>query len=366
MKYEPHKYQDHATTHLLENPYAGLFLDMGLGKSVATLSAIIPLLEDFTISKVLIIAPLTVAAHTWPEEIRKWDHTRHLKFSLILGSVQDRLKGLKPGADIYIINRENVPWLVSHLQSAWGFDMVVIDELSSFKSADAIRFKSLRMVRPKISRVVGLTGTPAPNGLIDLWPQLYLLDLGERLGKTISHYRNTYFRPAKTNGHIVYSYALKKEAETAIHNKISDICISMSAKDYLELPERINNFLKVDLAPEIKKQYIEFERVEILKIADQEITTLNAAALTNKLLQFCNGAIYDEKKNYHEIHQSKIEALQDIIDEAQGKPVLVFYSYQSDFKRIKARKLESREDIEKWNRGKFRYFWRILHRRGMG
>lgn len=355
MNYEPHKYQDHATTHILNHSYCGLFLDMGLGKTVATLTAICDLLNNLAVTKILIIAPLRVAEETWPVEIKKWDHTKHLKYSLVLGSIQERLKGLYAPADIYIINRENVPWLVSQMQSAWNFDMVVIDELSSFKSSQAIRFRSLRMVRPKINRVVGLTGTPAPNGLIDLWPQLYLLDMGERLGKTVSGYRNTYFRPDKTNGHIVYSYKIKKQGEEMIYQKIGDICISMSAKDYLELPERINNYVSIKLKD--YQRYKDFEKEEIIKIIDHgEITAMSAAGLVNKLLQFANGALYDEEKNIHEIHDQKIEALQDIIMEAQGQPVLVFYSYQSDYIRIQKKikgtiLLKSKEDIEKWNCG---------------
>lgn len=360
MKYKPWPYQDYATKHIIENPCSGLFMDMGLGKTVATLTAINKLMyEDLEVDKVLVIAPKRVAEDTWTTETLKWDHLRHLRLSIVLGSEKQRKEALKQKADIYVINRENVAWLVGLYQNAFPFDMVVIDELSSFKSAKTIRFKSLRMVRPLVKRVVGLTGTPAPNSLIDLWPQLYLLDMGERLGKNITRYRETYFRPNRRNGHVVFDYKLLDGSQKAIYNKISDICISMKAKDYLQLPERITKDVRIYLSERDKLKYDEFERDQILAIEDaDEISAVNAAALTNKLLQFANGAIYDVNKDWHSVHPAKLEALEETVEAATGQPVLIFYSYKHDLERIKKklkaykpRTLDSREDIKAWNRG---------------
>lgn len=370
MKYNPHPYQDHATRHIIDNPFAGLFLEMGLGKTVSTLTAIDQLIKDLTVTKVLVIAPLKVAEDTWSTEVGKWDHLNHLRISKVLGSEKERIKALRTEADIYVMNRENVVWLVKFYQSAFPFDMLVIDELSSFKSAKAARFKALRMVRPKINRVVGLTGTPSPNGLLDLWPQLYLLDMGERLGKTLTGYRERYFRPAKQNGHIVYSYKLNDTEdvdllgegywEKEIHEKIADICISMKAVDYLQLPERLDVEVPIRFNDDIRMQYEQFEREQVLRLidADGEISAPNAAALSTKLLQFANGAIYDEAKNWHEIHQAKLQALAEILDVAQS-PVLVFYSYKHDLERIKRslaafkpKELKTSADITDWNAGK--------------
>jgi len=361
MIYTPHPYQDFATTHIIENPFSGLFLDMGLGKTVSTLTAIDQLINDyFEINKVLVIAPLRVAQDTWTTESKKWDHLKHLRLSVVLGSERERKEALQAKADIYVINRENVAWLVGYYQSAFPFDMVVIDELSSFKSAKAIRFKSLRMVRPKVRRVVGLTGTPAPNGLIDLWPQLFLLDQGVRLGKTITGYRERYFTPGKRNGAVVFDYKLRAESEQLIYDKIGDICISMKAKDYLSLPERINRTIEINLPANIQKKYDEFERDQVLALEDSEdISAINAAALSTKLRQFANGAIYDDQKNWHEVHDIKLEALSEIVEAANGQPVLIFYSFIHDLERIsktlksyKPRQLKSSEDIADWNAGK--------------
>lgn len=360
MKYKPWPYQDYATKHIIENPGSGLFMDMGLGKTVATLTAINKLMyEDLEVDKVLVIAPKRVAEDTWTTETLKWDHLRHLRLSIVLGSEKQRKEALKQKADIYVINRENVAWLVGLYQNAFPFDMVVIDELSSFKSAKAIRFKSLRMVRPLVKRVVGLTGTPAPNSLIDLWPQLYLLDMGERLGKNITRYRETYFRPNRRNGHVVFDYKLLEGSQKAIYNKISDICISMKAKDYLQLPERITKDVHIYLSERDKSKYDEFERDQILAIEDaDEISAVNAAALTNKLLQFANGAVYDVNKDWHSVHPAKLEALEETVEAATGQPVLIFYSYKHDLERIKKklkaykpRTLDNRDDIQAWNRG---------------
>lgn len=362
MRYIPHPYQDFATEHVINNPEAGLFLDMGLGKTVSTLTAVDRLMNDyFEIDKVLVIAPKRVAEDTWTTESAKWDHLKHLRLSVVLGSERERKEALKAKADIYVINRENVAWLVGYYQSAFPFDMIVIDELSSFKSAKAIRFKSLRMIRPKVKRVVGLTGTPAPNGLIDLWPQLYLLDQGTRLGKTITGYRERYFTSGRRNGQVIFNYNLKAESEKAIYDKIGDICISMKAKDYLSLPERINHTIEVKLPKEIQDRYDEFEKQQVLSIleSDTDISAVNAAALSTKLRQFANGAVYDSEKNYHVVHDEKLEALEEVVEAANGQPVLIFYSFQHDLERIqkrlkayKPRILEGASDIEEWNAGK--------------
>lgn len=357
-----HQYQQHAIEHIIDNPYSALFLEPGLGKTICTLTAITKIKP----AKTLIIAPKRVAEDTWSTEAAKWDHLKHLTLSLVLGDAGKRKSALARKADIYVINRENVPWLIGYLAGSWPFDMLAIDELSSFKSPKAIRFKSLRMVRPKIKRVLGLTGTPAPNGLLDLWPQIYLLDMGERLGKTITGYRNMYFSPGLQKNHVVYKYNLEGQKddgllgagiyEKEIYDKISDICISMKAEDWLSLPERINRVVDVRLQPATQDKYNEFEKKQVLAFAEQEVTALNAAALTNKLLQFSNGAVYDNDKSYHEVHADKIEALGEIIEAANGHPVLVFYSYKSDVERIKQHlkaykpyALDGPGDIKRWN-----------------
>ena len=361
MIYNPHNYQDHATEHIMENTECGLFLDMGLGKTVSTLTAINRLMfEDFEVNRVLVIAPKKVAEDTWIGERDKWDHLKHLKLSIVLGTERQRLTALRTKADIYVINRENVAWLVSHYGLGWPFDMVVIDELSSFKSAKSVRFKHLRTIRPKIKRMVGLTGTPAPNGLLDLWPQMYLLDQGQRLGKTLTGYRQQYFTPGDRNGHIVYDYELKKGNDQQIYDKISDICISMKAVDYLELPKRIDRIKEVHLPPAVMEKYFEFEKNLILSLEDTEdISALNAAGLTNKLLQFANGAVYDDQKNWHEVHKEKLEALEEDMEAANGQPVLCFYSYRHDLERIlkhfKAYKpvlIKGSAEIQLWNEKK--------------
>jgi SNF2 family DNA or RNA helicase len=349
MIYTPHPYQDHATDHIIDHPYCGLFLDMGLGKTVATLTAIDRLMFDnCEVSKVLVIAPKRVAEDTWTTEKEKWDHLQHLRISKVLGTERQRKEALKAKADIYIINRENVVWLIAHLQGYWPFDLVVVDELSSFKSSKAQRFKALRMVRPKMKRVVGLTGTPAPNSLMDLWPQLYLLDQGERLGKTITSYREKYFNPGAKNGHVVYEYKLKtvsdieKELigadyyEKKIYELIGDICISMKKEDYLDLPKRIDHVVEVTLSAKVMQQYREFEKKQVLTLFgnDEEISVPNAAALTNKLMQFANGAVYDEKRDWHEVHTAKLEALEELVEAANGQSVLNFYTFRHDQERI--------------------------------
>ncbi|WP_235836404.1 DEAD/DEAH box helicase [Enterococcus timonensis] len=330
-----------------------------MGKTLASLTAIDELLNTFeVIQNVLVIAPLSVAEKTWTDEIEKWDQLNHLTFSKILGPQKKRLEALQKKADVYLINRENVVWLVEHFKRDWPFKTVIIDELSSFKDPSAKRFKALRKVRPFMERVIGLTGTPAPNSLLDLWPQIYLLDQGERLGKTITEYRSKYFTPGQKNGHIVYSWELVPGAEKAIHEKIGDICVSMKAKDYLQLPPRTNNIVNVELSATDWKKYKELERDYVLELPDSDVVALNAATLSNKLLQLANGCIYDENREPQIIHEKKLDALQQIIEEAQGQPVLVFYQYKHDLSRIQnkfkqARLLDvSTGDIQKWNEGK--------------
>jgi len=357
-----HEYQKKAVEHIITHRYCGLFLEMGLGKTVSTLTAVEKLMYDYLeVSSVLVIAPKRVAETVWEEEAQNWEHLRHLTFSKIVGTEKKRIEALHRKADIHIVSRDNIAWLCTVCASSLPFDMVVIDELSSFKNHQSQRFKALRLARPWIKRVVGLTGTPAPNGLIDLWPQIYLMDRGERLGKTITQFRARYFTPGKSNGYIVYNYNLQGGAEQAIRDKISDICISMQAVDYLQMPMLTSNIVKLKMPKEIADSYKQFEKDNVLKLisADTEITALNAAGLSNKLLQFANGAIYDEDKNVYPIHDIKLDALEEIIEEACGKPVLVAWTYQFDrdrilerFKKLKPRQLKTSQDIADWNAGK--------------
>lgn len=365
-------YQRRAIDHLLEHPYAGLFLDMGLGKTVSTLTAVNAMLLTGQAGKVLIVAPKRVAESVWHTEAAQWSHLKHLSFSLVLGPERRRKEALQAKADIYVTTRDLVCWLQAYCGSKFPFDTVIIDELSSFKHAKSARFKALRMLRPQVKRVIGLTGTPMPNGLLDLWPQLYLLDMGERLGKTIGQYRDKYFNEGKRNGHVVYSYNIKREKgndllgediyEREIYSKISDICISMKAEDYLELPKRIDQDVVIELPPAEMKQYLEFERDQVLALAGSgEITAMSAAALTNKLLQYANGAVYKADKEQAEpyvvVHDLKISALEQDLEAANGNPFLLFYQYKHDVERIthqlkeyKPRLLQNADDILAWNR----------------
>lgn len=356
MKFVPYPYQEAAIRWVLDRPASGLFLGMGMGKTVVTLTAINELLFDrLEAARVLVIAPLRVARDTWAREAAKWDHLRRLRVSVVLGDARERLAALERPAEVYVINRENVPWLCETLFD-WPFDMVVIDELSSFKSVQAKRFKALRKVRGRIRRIVGLTGTPAPNGLIDLWPQIYLLDRGERLGKTVGAYRARYFTPDRANGHIVYSYRLLPGADEAIQARIADVCMSLRKEDYLSLPGQLYETVEITPPPALLKQYRQFERDRIMEAmdGDGEIVALNAAALTGKLLQFANGAIYDDNGNSHLIHNLKLDALEDLIEAANGEPVLVFYAFKHDrdriMRRVSCRELVTSEDIDAWNR----------------
>ena len=361
-----HNYQTGAVDHIINNPFSGLFLDMGLGKTVSTLTAINRLLfEELAVRKVLVIAPKRVAETVWSMECEKWEHLKHLRISKITGPGEAKRKeALNAKADIYIIGRDNVAWLCGLYGGlTLPFDMLVIDESSSFKSPKSLRFKALRRVQPSFDRVVLLTGTPAPNSLIDLWPQLYLLDRGERLGKTIGVYRDRYFSPNQRNGAIIYNYKLKNSGEEEIHRQISDVCMSMKATDYLDMPERIDNIIRLDLSPDIKKQYRDFERSQILELVEDEgeITALNAAALSNKLLQFANGAVYDENKNVHEVHTAKLEAIEEIIENANGHPVLIAWTYRHDAARLKKRlkkydpvEFKTEQHYKDWNAGKIK------------
>lgn len=359
MKYRPHDYQQYATRYVETHPIAALLLDMGLGKTVTTLTAIFDLLFDsFDVSKVLIIAPLRVARHTWPQEIEKWEHLSLLRYSVAVGTEAERLTALKAKADIYIINRENVPWLVNSSHLPFDYDMVVIDELSSFKSHQSMRFKALMRVRPKVKRIVGLTGTPSSNGLMDLYAEFKLLDMGERLGRLIGQYRASYFKPGRTNGYIVYNYVPLPGAEEAIYDKISDITISMKAADHLNMPELVSSEYAVDLSEKEREKYNGLKKELVLQVPDGEITAANAAALTGKLSQMANGAIYDDNGGVVTIHDRKLDALEDIIEAANGKPVLVAYWFKHDLTRIEERltklgvvyqSLQSDSSIQRWN-----------------
>ncbi len=361
MNFKPWNYQKYAINHILDHEASGLFLDMGMGKTVSSLTAIDDLLFLGEATKVLVIAPKRVAEDTWSTEVEKWDHLKHLRISKILGTPRKRLEAAESDADIYVTNRENVEWLVDNYFKHWKWDTLIIDELSSFKSSKAKRFRALKKVRPYFKRIVGLTGTPAPNSLIDLWPQLYLLDGGERLGKTITGYRERYFVPGDRNQFVVFNYNLREGAEEAIHNKISDICVSMKADDYLDMPERIDNIVRIDMPKKALKEYEELEKELIIQLDDEDISASNSAVLTGKLLQMCNGAIYaDETKEVINIHDEKLNALMDIIEAANGKPVLIFYSFKHDLIRIKdylnknkikGQELGGPEDIKKWNDG---------------
>lgn len=361
MKYKPHSYQEYAIRYIETHPISALLIDMGLGKTSITLTAIRNLLFDsFEVCKVLVIAPLRVAKNTWTDEIKKWEHLSTLTYSLIIGNENERLSALNEQTDIYIINRENVDWLVNKSGYKFDFDMVVIDELSSFKNHQSKRFKSLMKVRPLVKRIVGLTGTPSSNGLMDLFAEFKILDMGKRLGYFIGQYRNTYFKPDKMNGPIVYSYKPLPNAENAIYEKISDITVSMKANEYLKMPELVVSDYEAQLSDKEKNHYDEMKKNLVLEIAEGEITASNAASLSNKLCQMSNGAIYDDKQNIIEIHSRKLDALEDIIESMNGKPLLVAYWYKHDFERIAERleslhipfsKLDTDTSISKWNKG---------------
>lgn len=357
-KFEPHAYQRYCINRLLVDDVLALFLDLGLGKTVITLTAVNDLKYNrFAIRRVLVVAPKKVAEASWSMEAAKWEHLKHMRVVPVMGDQRKRIRALNTPGDVWVIARDNLAWLVEHYRNAWPFDMVVLDELSSFKNHQAKRFKVLTWVRPHIKRIVGLTGTPAPNGLLDLWAQIYLLDSGERLEKYITHYRSRYFEQ-NYNG---FGYTAKPGADEVIHQRIADICISMSAKDYLELPDCTVNEVPIVLDAKAKEQYERMERELLLEVEGTEISATSAAVLTGKLLQMCNGAIYDENRQVHEIHDCKIEAFMELIEQLNGKSALVFYSYQHDLERIhralaktdlRVRELKTPEDQMDWNAGK--------------
>ena len=356
MRYEPHEYQEYAIKFILSHPIAAILLEMGLGKSVITLTAIFELtLDSFLIRKVLVIAPLRVARDTWPAEIEKWDHLNGLTYSVAIGSEAQRKAALLQRAQVYLINRENVDWLINDSGIPFDYDMVVIDELSSFKSHTSKRFRALRKVRPNVKRIVGLTGTPSSNGLMDLWAEIGILDMGQRLGRYISHFRNAYFVPDKRNQQIIFTYKPKPGAEEAIYRLISDITISMKNTDYLKLPDLVINEIPVLLSEDERQQYEIMRSEMVLSLKGKEIDAVNAAALSNKLLQMANGAVYDGNGGVIRIHDRKLDALEDIIEAANGKPVLIAYWYKHDLERIMERfpaiQLDNAESIKRWNDG---------------
>ena len=361
MKFIPHDYQKYAIEYIKNNPIAAVLLDMGLGKTVITLTAINDLLNDsFEVSKILIIAPLRVAKTTWSDEIRKWEHLHFLRYSVAVGTEKERLDALHTPADIYIINRENVQWLIEKSGVPFDFDMVVIDELSSFKNHQSKRFRSLMNVRPKVRRVVGLTGTPTTNGLMDLWAQFRLLDMGQRLGKFIGKYRAAYFRPDKMDGQIVFSYKPLPGAENRIYEAISDITISMRATDHLKMPALISTQFPVQMNRSERLKYDALCKELVLTLPDGEITAANAAVLSGKLSQMANGAIYTDDGEAITLHDRKLDALEDIIESMNGRPLLVAYWFKHDFERISERlhslhipfaRLDTEDSIRRWNSG---------------
>ena len=356
--FEPYQHQQAGIEWITERPACALFWGMGTGKTVTTLTAIDRLLYDYLEDgPVLVIAPKRVAENTWSKESNKWEHLYNLRVVKIMGTVKQRREALDAAADIYVINRENVVWLTDEVGQRWPFPIVVIDELSSFKSAQAKRWRALRRVRGRIKRIIGLTGTPRPNGLEDLWPEIYLLDQGERLGRTLGAFRARYLVPEKTNGHIVYSYRPRDGAETEVYDRISDICMSIRKEDVLQLPGQIYEDVVLTPPPVLLKRYKQFERDKVMECLDEngQIVAGTEAALTNKLLQFANGAIYDTDGQAHEIHDIKLDALEELLEAAGGDPVLVLYAYKHDADRIRqrisCRTLDTSEDIDAWNRG---------------
>ena len=373
MEYKPHKYQEYCTEYILNHPVAAIFLDCGLGKTVITLTAIEKLMFDsFEVSKVLIVAPLRVAKVTWSDEIHKWDHLSLLTYSVVVGSEQERLEALKKPAGIYIINRENLQWLVEKSGLPFDYDMVVLDELSSFKSWQSKRFKAFMKVRPMVKRVVGLTGTPSSNGLMDLFAEFKCLDMGERLGRFITQYRNTFFEPDRMYGQVVYTYKLKDFAEQEIYRRISDITISMKAMDHLKMPELVENRYVVYMDEAESKKYDVMKRQLVLPYEGEEITAANAAALSNKLCQMANGAIYTDDGKPVSIHDRKLDALEDILEASQS-PILLCYWYRHDLERIIKKldelgitfdQISSDESIRRWNEGKLQVG--LIHPAGAG
>ena len=361
MNFVPHDYQRYCIDRIISDSRLGLFLDMGLGKTVITLTAVNELIYNrFEVGRVLVIAPKKVAETTWTNEARKWEHLHNLRISRVIGTLAQRVRALNTPADVYVINRENVPWLVEYDRNSWRFDMVVIDELSSFKSSKAQRFKSLCWVLPHIRRMVGLTGTPASNGLIDLWAQIYLLDEGQRLGRNITQFRTRYCECNTHGGHFS-TYAMKDGADEAIKAAISDLCISMKAEDYLQLPECVTVDVPVYLDRASTKRYEEFEREMLLQIDENTLDAGTAAVLSGKLMQFANGAVYDEDRNVVEIHGEKLDRLSELVEGLNGQHALIFYNFRHDLERILKRfeksglvirELKTAQDEADWNAGR--------------
>ena len=361
MKYQPHEYQKRATQFIIDNRYCALFLDMGLGKTVSTLTAIDILKNDYLeIDKVLVIAPKSVALNTWSGETAKWDHLRKLRISVAMGTAAQRTKAIERDADIYVTNRDNVKWIVDYFKKEpWPFDTVVLDESSSFKNPSSQRFKALRKIRPQLRRVIELTGTPSPNGLMDLWPQIWLLDMGERLGRTLGSYRSEFFTAGRRNGAVVYDWIARPGARQRISKRLADISMSMQASDYLDMPDVIDGGLTLALPPDEMRDYRAFQKEQLMQLDNTDIEAVTAAALTNKLLQYTGGALYDDQHNWHEVSTAKLEALQDIV-ESTDESVLIYYQYQSEKDRI----LKTLPDavtftgepelLESWNAGKIR------------
>lgn len=357
MNYNPHSYQDYSTKFIIDHPVSAILLSCGLGKTVITLTAVKELMFDrFEVKKPLVIAPLRVASNSWPDEIGKWDHLKDLTYSVATGSEAERRKALLTKADLYIINRENVTWLVEKSGLPFDYDMIIVDELSSFKSHQSKRFKSLLKVRPKVKRMVGLTGTPASNSLMDLWAEFRLLDMGKRLGRYIGQYRRDYFTPDKRNAQIIFSYKPLPGAEEAIYKKISDITISMKSADFLKMPDLFVNEVPVRLSPSERALYDKLKRDMVLSLRGKEIDAVNAASLSGKLLQMANGAVYDENQETVLIHERKLDALEDLLEDANGRPVLIAYWFKHDLERIKGRfpvrEIKTGKDISDWNEGK--------------
>ncbi len=363
MKFRPYEYQQTAIKWIIDNPRCGLFLDMGLGKTVSTLTAIQQLMDDCEISRTLVVAPKKVAETTWTTEAQKWDHLKSLKVAKVMGTEKQRKLALAEKADVYVIGRDSFVWLVGIFGGMLPFDVLVIDELTSFKSSKSNRFKAMRMATPTAKRVIGLTGTPAPNGLIDLWAQMYCIDMGERLGRSVTKYRETYFETHKWNN-IIVRCNVKKGYDEVIRKKIADICLSMQAKDYLQLPDLINHTIKVQLSTATMQAYTKFEREKVLQFQDEHqgetanVLAQSAAGLMNKLSQFANGAIYDEDRNVHNVHDEKLDRLAEIIEAANGNSVLVFYQYKHDaariaekFKGYRVKVYTDEKQLIEWNAG---------------
>ena len=360
MHYNPHTYQTRLKDFIISNRYAFLTVDMGLGKTVTTLTAVRELLEDYLeAERVLVIAPKSVAENTWTGECAKWDHLAHLRVSVVMGTEAQRIKALETPADLYVINRDNVVWLTEHLGNSWDFDTVIVDESSSFKNPQARRFKALRKVRPRIRRMILLTGTPSPNGHMDLWAQMWLIDMGERLGRTLGSFRTKYFKPGRSNGHVVYDWHLLPGAGDKISAKMQDVTVSLKAEDWLEVPDLIETDTLIALSPTEAKAYRDFERDQLLSLDGKDIEALTAAALANKLLQFTGGAMYDTEHGWHYVNDAKLRALDDIMETANGEPVLVFYQFKHELARLQEhfKPLQpvtfsgEPEILKKWNEG---------------